>query len=116
MMPMTSMIPAAAQQVRSFATPLGELSVRVAGSGPRPVILWPSIFTDSHIYDLRSWFQENAPDVSADIYVSTQNPFDMAHANDLIGFRNIRIHEYEKGGHRLIIHLHQAGLLPEILA
>ena len=51
MMPMTSMIPAAAQQVRSFATPLGELSVRVAGSGPRPVILWPSIFTDSHIYD-----------------------------------------------------------------
>jgi len=37
--------------VRSFATSLGDLSVRVCGNGPVSIVLWPSIFTDSHIYD-----------------------------------------------------------------
>ena len=32
-------------------TPLGDLAVRVAGFGPAKVVLWPSIFTDGHIYD-----------------------------------------------------------------
>lgn len=37
--------------VRRIPTGLGELAVRTVGSGPQPVVLWPSIFADSHIYD-----------------------------------------------------------------
>lgn len=32
-------------------TALGDLAVRVAGFGAAKVVLWPSIFTDGHIYD-----------------------------------------------------------------
>lgn len=39
------------QQTRMVGTPLGDLAVRVAGFGPAKVVLWPSIFTDGHIYD-----------------------------------------------------------------
>ena len=37
--------------IRMVPTPLGDLSVRTAGHGPRRVVLWPSILTDSHIFD-----------------------------------------------------------------
>jgi pimeloyl-ACP methyl ester carboxylesterase len=36
---------------RLVPTPLGDLAVRVAGYGPTNLVLWPSIFTDGHIYD-----------------------------------------------------------------
>jgi pimeloyl-ACP methyl ester carboxylesterase len=36
---------------RLVPTPLGDLAVRVAGYGPANLVLWPSIFTDGHIYD-----------------------------------------------------------------
>ena len=39
------------QETRMVTTPLGDLAVRVAGFGPAKVVLWPSIFTDGHIYD-----------------------------------------------------------------
>lgn len=32
-------------------SPLGEIAFRIVGSGPRKVVLWPSIFTDSRVYD-----------------------------------------------------------------
>jgi pimeloyl-ACP methyl ester carboxylesterase len=32
-------------------TPLGALSVRIVGHGPGNIVLWPSILTDSHIFD-----------------------------------------------------------------
>lgn len=38
-------------RTRMVPTPLGDLSVRTAGHGPRRVVLWPSILTDSHIFD-----------------------------------------------------------------
>lgn len=41
-----------APSTRMVHTPLGELSVRIAGNGPRRIILWPSILADSHIFDL----------------------------------------------------------------
>ena len=37
---------------RMVPTPLGDLSVRIAGHGPRRIVLWPSILTDSHIFDV----------------------------------------------------------------
>lgn len=39
------------QETRLVTTPLGDLAVRVTGFGPAKVVLWPSIFTDGHIYD-----------------------------------------------------------------
>jgi 3-oxoadipate enol-lactonase len=39
------------QQTQLVPTPLGTLSVRIAGHGPRKIVLWPSILTDSHIFD-----------------------------------------------------------------
>lgn len=38
-------------RTRMVPTALGDLSVRTAGHGPRRVVLWPSILTDSHIFD-----------------------------------------------------------------
>ena len=38
-------------RTRMVPTPLGDLSVRIEGHGPRPLVLWPSILTDSHIFD-----------------------------------------------------------------
>ena len=38
-------------RTRMVPTPLGDLSVRTTGHGPRRVVLWPSILTDSHIFD-----------------------------------------------------------------
>ena len=37
---------------RMVPTPLGDLSVRIMGHGPRRIVLWPSIMTDSHIFDV----------------------------------------------------------------
>ena len=37
---------------RMVPTPLGDLSVRIMGQGPRRIVLWPSILTDSHIFDV----------------------------------------------------------------
>ena len=39
------------QETRMVTTALGDLAVRVAGFGAAKVVLWPSIFTDGHIYD-----------------------------------------------------------------
>ncbi len=39
------------QEPRLVPTPLGDLAVRVAGLGAAKVVLWPSIFTDGHIFD-----------------------------------------------------------------
>ncbi len=36
---------------QTVTTALGPIGVRVAGSGGTTVLLWPSIFTDSHIFD-----------------------------------------------------------------
>lgn len=69
-----------------------------------------------HIYNLAEWLARNAPDVQADIHVARDYDLDVAHAKALEGFRNIRIHYYEKGGHRVIIHAHQMGLLRGIMA
>lgn len=33
-------------------TPLGDLWVRCVGRGPRKIFLWPSILTDSHVFDV----------------------------------------------------------------
>jgi pimeloyl-ACP methyl ester carboxylesterase len=38
-------------EIRMVPTPLGALSARVAGHGPGNIVLWPSILTDSHIFD-----------------------------------------------------------------
>lgn len=69
-----------------------------------------------HITNLADWIGRNAPDVIADIHVARDFELDVAHARALEGFSNIRIHYHEKGGHRVIIHAYQQGLLPEIMA
>jgi pimeloyl-ACP methyl ester carboxylesterase len=43
--------PLAASRSHDVATGLGRLHVVECGSGPRTLVLWPSIFTDHHIYE-----------------------------------------------------------------
>lgn len=43
--------PIAASRSHVVATGLGRLHVVECGSGPRTLVLWPSIFTDHHIYE-----------------------------------------------------------------
>lgn len=71
--------------------------------------------TDRHIYDLRPWMQQHSPDIEAEVFVGN-NPFDLVHANDLEGFRNIRVHHVGAGGHRVAAQLNKEGRLPGILA
>lgn len=76
--------------------------------------LW-STPSEAHIYDLQPWLKANRPELSAEIYVSTSDRHDLAHARELSGFKNIRINYFEEGGHALIRHLGTQGLLPAIL-
>jgi hypothetical protein len=71
---------------------------------------------EHHIYDLQQWLPLHAPDVSADIYVSTSEHIDIVHARELENLPNIRIRYFEEGGHRLVMHLRDRGLLYEILS
>ena len=48
---MISSAPTRTLETRLVTTTLGDIAVRVVGSGPAKVVLWPSIFTDGHIYD-----------------------------------------------------------------
>lgn len=70
----------------------------------------------NHIYDLPVWLRANAPNVQADVYVSLDHADDLLHAKAVEGFKNIRVHYLDKGGHRAIIRAHQLGILKTILA
>jgi hypothetical protein len=72
--------------------------------------------TGEHIYDLQLWLQQHSPEISADVYVCSTYEQDLAHARELSVLKNIRIHQCDKGGHRVVVHLHQLGRMPEILA
>jgi pimeloyl-ACP methyl ester carboxylesterase len=47
----TSLAETATTRLVMVPTSLGAFAVRVAGYGPRSVVLWPSILCDSHIFD-----------------------------------------------------------------
>lgn len=82
---------------------------------PEAVAEMHSHRTANHIYDLQPWLKRHSPDISADLYYDDSYAFDLHHANELKGFRNIRHHPFQQGGHRIIIHLYQQGLLEGIL-
>jgi hypothetical protein len=66
------------------------------------------------IYDLKDHFAQHSPNIRADLHFCTSHAEDMTHAETLQGFRNIRIHTYPRGGHRLMVYLKEWGLLPKI--
>lgn len=77
------------------------------------------LVTDSnpdHIYNLPEWLRANAPDVRADVFACLDHAGDVVHAQALEGFRNIRVHYLETGGHRAIVRAHQLGLVKKFLA
>jgi hypothetical protein len=49
------------------------------------------------------------------VHYSTAGRLDKLHAERLGGLQNVRLHPYTEGGHRLIRHLRDSGLLKEIL-
>ncbi|MDP3858099.1 MAG: hypothetical protein Q8Q73_10125 [Stagnimonas sp.] len=71
--------------------------------------------TDRHIYDLRPWMLQHAPDTEAEVYVG-DNPYDLNHAQELDGFRRIRVHQVGGGGHRVAAQLNKQGRLSQVLA
>jgi hypothetical protein len=71
--------------------------------------------TEKHIYDLKPWMQQHSPDIKADIFVGN-NRFDLNHARELEGFRNINITYVGEGGHRVAAQLNKQGLLRAVLA
>lgn len=68
------------------------------------------------IYDLKPWLARHRPEIVADIYASTAHEHDLPHAQEMEGFGNIRVHYLPEGGHRVMLYLHQNGLMPGILA
>lgn len=70
---------------------------------------------ERHIYDLKPWMAQHSPNISADIYVAN-NPYDLAHARELEGFQNIRVHYLKEGGHRVAMKLEREGRLERMLA
>jgi len=60
--------------------------------------------------------RSNARDIRADIHVSSAEPLDLLHARELSGFRNIQLHEYPEGGHRLVAEMRDQGKLIQALA
>lgn len=69
-----------------------------------------------HILNLPEHLRVNRRDIRADIHVSSVEPLDMLHARELATFRNIHLHEYAEGGHRLVAELRDQGKLLELLA
>ncbi len=83
---------------------------------------WPSQITllhqshvESDIVDLKEWIRQNAPDMKANVYVSTLDVLDTKHADELTEFANIRIHRFHQAGHSLVTKLRDDGMLAQIL-
>lgn len=70
---------------------------------------------ETDIYDLKPWIDSTNPEIRAQIHVSTSEPLDEIHANELASFPNIEVVRYHSGGHGLVKKLRDDGLLNEII-
>jgi hypothetical protein len=69
-----------------------------------------------HYYDLQNVLIDNPHDFTIDIHVSRAEQLDMKHALALQQFRQVRIHQYDLGGHTLVRHLRDNNMLASIMA
>lgn len=69
-----------------------------------------------HIYDLQALLEIKTPNLAADVYVSSASSTERLHANELSGFKNIKIHAVENGERSLLALLSQSGQLAAALA
>lgn len=72
-------------------------------------------FGKDHVWDVRPLVARCGGRVRIDIFVSSRDRLDCAHAARLREFEQVSIHEFVSGGHGVVRYLRDAGLLPEIL-
>jgi len=65
----------------------------------------------SDILDLEPWIARRYPEMPAKLLVSQTERLDQAHADELARFPQVRIQRYAYGGHGLVRHLRDEGLL-----
>ena len=66
-------------------------------------------------WDLKALVTNQKSSAKIEIYVSTKDRLDIAHARRLSGANGVTLHEFDVGGHALVRHLRDAGLLSDIL-
>lgn len=66
-------------------------------------------------FDLSELLEKSRQENPVDLYVSSFDRLDMLHADNLAKFSNVRLHKHALGGHNLVRHLRDNGLLREIL-
>jgi pimeloyl-ACP methyl ester carboxylesterase len=67
------------------------------------------------VYDIGHLLTEKNCGLDADIYVSRHDRLDVVHARALAGFAGVSVYEFDEGGHQLVAHLRDAGMLARIL-
>lgn len=67
------------------------------------------------IWDLKALLAKSNFNPKISIFVSKYNRLDRIHADYLREFKNIRIYEFDEGGHEIVRFLRDSGKLPAIL-
>lgn len=69
-----------------------------------------------HIWDLNPYLNTLKSNVEIHIFVSKNDRLDYLHANALENLESTYIHAFEVGGHRLVRHLRDIGVLSQIFS
>lgn len=76
---------------------------------------WAATVFGKHAYDLEPLIRRSEGAIGVDVYYSNQERLDARHAELLKGLPSVRLHPHNVGGHMLVRHLRDTGMLAEIL-
>lgn len=80
-------------------------------------IFWTQLssYFKPHIWDLKHLMTNTSCKPKVSIFVSTSDKLDVIHASHLGDMDGVHIHEFKGGGHGVVKHLRDEGLLPGIM-
>jgi pimeloyl-ACP methyl ester carboxylesterase len=77
---------------------------------------WAATVFGRHQYDLAPLLKRRTEgEIAVDLYYSKQERLDRRHAESLEGLPNVRLHPFDVGGHMLVRHLRDTGMLSDLL-
>lgn len=100
---------------QTFISPLKKLKARDFRWKIPTLSTYIHALSKPRYFDLSELLEKSERENLIDLHVSSFDRLDMLHAENIANFDNVRIHSHALGGHNLVRHLRDNGLLREIL-